>query len=499
MAAAAGSSRALLVALSKGKDIGEVRPHINAESARARDPVYRTPPLCWALRHGASKDVVSALIDAHPDSVKEHTAHFGWLPLHYVERASAEVVQLLLQKHPEAAKVKDSKGKLPLHWAMEHTVSTAVIKHLVEAYPDGVLQEDNHGRTPYKLGQDYHDEEAVKVLVQAKPEIKGIEEAKEAASVEVEEPLPVALLFPGQGSQMVGMLSPATVKAIPGAEAMLQEANEILGWDMMKLCAEGPEDKLEDTLYCQPVMFMAGLVAVEKLKSQNREAVTRCMAVAGLSLGEYTAMVVAGVLPWQDGLKLVMKRAKAMQDAANMSVQGMCSCAGLDEVTVQNCCREAVNAKGGVCQIANYLFPKGFSISGSKETVEDFKTKAEEAKALQARMIKTSGAFHTQLMEPAKATLQEALNEVRGRMKKPRCKLIQNVTAQSFPDSEAPDKVADSLAIQVTSPVKWEQTCVLLAGMGIKEAYELGPNKQLKAMMKRTDQELWKRTVNIDV
>jgi len=298
---------------------------------------------------------------------------------------------------------------------------------------------------------------------------------------------------------MVGMLSPATVSAIAKAAEMLQEASEILGWDIMKLCAEGPEEKLEDTLHCQPVMYMAGLVAVEKLRKQNKEAVTRCKVVAGLSLGEYTAMVVAGVLPWQDGLRLVMKRARAMQDAANASPQGMCSCAGLDESTVQESCKEAEAKKGGVCQIANYLFPKGFSISGNKETVEEFKTIAEGKKALQARLIKTSGAFHTKLMDPAKAALTEALSEVRGRMQKPRCKLMQNVTGEEFPETSKPEGVADSLAVQVTSSVKWEQTCTRLAAMGIKEAYELGPNKQLKSMMKRTDQELWKSTTNVEV
>lgn len=137
---------------------------------------------------------------------------------------------------------------------------------------------------------------------------------------------------------------------------------------MLSLCLNGPEAQLEDTYYCQPVMLLAGLAAIEVLKQTKPEEVERCSAVAGLSLGEYTALVVAGVLSFEDGLRLVQRRADAMKRAAELKPQSMCSIAGLDKQVVQKLCEETVQKCGGdnICQIANHLFPPASRVPGIK-------------------------------------------------------------------------------------------------------------------------------------
>merc|ERR1719463_364105 len=140
---------------------------------------------------------------------------------------------------------------------------------------------------------------------------------------------PCGLLFPGQGSQYVGMLK--TVKDLPKVKEMLEKAKEILGWDVLDLCLNGPEEKLAETKYCQPAMFIGGLAGKEKLRAEKSDCADKPMYVAGLSLGEYTALCAAGVLSFEDGLKLVKLRGEAMQEAAEVGKQGMISIVGIEE------------------------------------------------------------------------------------------------------------------------------------------------------------------------
>merc|ERR1711988_1198372 len=183
--------------------------------------------------------------------------------------------------------------------------------------------------------------------------------------------LPAALLFPGQGSQYVGMLKDCV--GMSAVKDMLTAAEKILGWDVKELCLKGPEDKLSETKYCQPAMFIAGLAAVEKMKESKRETVERPQAMAGLSLGEYTAICAAGVLEFEDALKLVKIRAEAMQSATELVPQCMCSVAGLDRPTLEKLCKQAKEqdkkTSDPQCQIANVLFPAGFTCAGTKTTV----------------------------------------------------------------------------------------------------------------------------------
>jgi len=315
-----------------------------------------------------------------------------------------------------------------------------------------------------------------------------------------EEPLPIALLFPGQGSQYVKMLS--GVKDMPTVKEMLAKANDILGYDIVKICLEGPEEKLEETRYCQPAMFLGGLAAVEKLRDDNEKAVSRCSVMAGLSLGEYTALCAAGVFSFEDGLKLVKLRGEAMQEAASAGEQGMLSVAGLDKAKLEPLCKKCKEQEGpnGVCQIANELFPNGFSVGGTKKAIEALKLEAEKAGALQAKVLKTSGAFHTPLMQPAQDKLSAALEEALPRMSSPKHTIWMNASAEPMHPGCKPEEIVALLKKQLTNPVLWEQSMkkVIKEG-GITEFYEVGPMKQVKAMMKRIDLGAWKKTTSVEV
>lgn len=320
-----------------------------------------------------------------------------------------------------------------------------------------------------------------------------------AIKSEAEPTVPVGLLFPGQGSQHVKMLS--LVKDIPAVKEMLDKSKEILGWDLLDLCLNGPEDKLEQTKYCQPAMFVGGLAACEKLRMTNKEAVERCQAVAGLSLGEYTALTAAGVFSFETGLKLVKLRGEAMEEAAAGGGQAMLSVAGLEQPKLESLCAEACKKEGSgaVCQIANVLFPKGFSCAGTKKAVEELKTLAEANGALQARLLKTSGAFHTPLMKPAQMKLEAALQEALPNMKPPKTTVYMNVNAKALAPGTDPKEIIPLLKDQLTNSVLWEPTVKLMIKDNIKTFYEVGPMKQLKAMMKRIDPQMWNETTNIEV
>jgi [acyl-carrier-protein] S-malonyltransferase len=311
--------------------------------------------------------------------------------------------------------------------------------------------------------------------------------------------LPVGLLFPGQGSQYVGMLS--SCKDMPEVKAMLDKANDVLGYDILQVCLEGPDEKLAETRFCQPAMFIAGLAALEKLRTEREEAATNFQVAAGLSLGEYTALCAAGVFSFEDGLRLVQLRGQAMQAAASASKQAMLSVAGLEKGKLADLCKEAAKKEGGqaVCQIANELFPKGFSCAGTEAAIHTLEALAKENGALQARLLKTSGGFHTSLMAPAQAELGKALDEVLPKMKPPRQTVFMNVTGRPVAPGTAPAEIITLLKEQLTGSVLWEPSVRAMIQSGVSEFYECGPMKQLKAMMKRIDAKAFNATQLVEV
>jgi [acyl-carrier-protein] S-malonyltransferase len=288
----------------------------------------------------------------------------------------------------------------------------------------------------------------------------------------------VAFLFPGQGAQTVGM--GATVcSQVPAARALFDRANEVLGYDLYKLCVEGPAEKLDSTVYSQPALFVCGLAALEQLKQNSPELVERCSATAGLSLGEYTALVFAGVMDFETGLRVVQERGRAMQDAADATSSGMVSVLGMERDQVQNLVDEARSDQ--TLEIANLLCPGNIVCSGETAACERLVTLATAAGAMKVIPLAVAGAFHTSLMQSAVERLRAALANVP--LKAPRIPVISNVDARPHSD---PNEIRELLIQQVCSQVRWEDSMrYLLDQEGITHFYELGPGRVLCGLLKR--------------
>merc|ERR1712187_224153 len=309
-------------------------------------------------------------------------------------------------------------------------------------------------------------------------------------------PLPVCLTFPGQGSQYVGMLKEA--KDVPAVSEMLAKAKTILNYDILEIMLTGPAEKMGETKFCQPAMYVAGLAALEMLRASDPSKVSRCQAMAGLSLGEYAALTAAGVFDFSTGLELVKLRAEAMDFQTSKSQQAMLTVAGLEKALVEKLCKEC-STKGESCQIANCLFPKGYAVGGSSEAVKMMEKKAIDAGALQAKLLPTSGAFHTPLMKDVKEEVTKKLDKVKGSMNPPKCCVYMNSTGKTITSSTSVDEIVKLIGEQIVSQVMWEQSMQMAIRDGISEFYELGPSKQLKAMMKRIDPKIAEKMVNISV
>lgn len=291
-----------------------------------------------------------------------------------------------------------------------------------------------------------------------------------------------AFLFPGQGAQSVGMGSEA--HKLAAAAALFEKSKEVLGYDLLDICVNGPKEKLDSTAISQPAIYVASLAAVEALRSQEGgQAILDSVDVAaGLSLGEYTALAFAGALSFEDGLKLVKLRGEAMQAAADAAPSAMVSVIGLDSAKVQELC-DAANAdvsEDERVQIANYLCPGNYAVSGGVRGCEAVEAKAKSFKARMTVRLAVAGAFHTRYMAPAVEELEKALSATD--IKQPRIPVISNVDVKPHSD---PGTIKQILARQVTSPVQWEATMTALFDRGLQNCYELGPGKVIAGIVKR--------------
>lgn len=428
--------------------------------------------------------------------------HTNMNALHMAAIAGQQAcVKLLLQAkadpHVRAVTLdgKDPKeGKLASDYAAKfgHASLATLLQQEEKAHPLG-------NYVPRGIGNNrklYRDED---IEPEDEPTAAEAPVAADEPVVPTGPPVPAALLFPGQGSQYVKMLD--GVKNNPEVKDLLARAKEVLGYDLLELCLNGPEEKLAETRYCQPALFVGGLAGMAKLREQRAEAVDRPQCVAGLSLGEYTALCAAGVLTFEDGLRLVKLRGEAMQVAAEASAQAMISIAGLDGKVLEALCKEAASKAGNgeVCQVANSLFPKGYACAGTQKAVDCLKGLAEKKGALQAKLLKTSGGFHTSLMQPAATELQAAIDEVLPRMRPPRCTVYPNVTAEPIAPGTDPSEFVGLLGQQLVSPVLWCDSMKKMISDGVQDFYECGPQKQLKAMMKRIDNKVANKTVSMEV
>lgn len=297
----------------------------------------------------------------------------------------------------------------------------------------------------------------------------------------------VAFLFPGQGAQHVGM-GKSIVEKNPAAKALFDQAAEILGYDLAQICFEGPAEKLDTTEISQPAIYVTSLACLELLKAEQPDLVASCQMTAGLSLGEYTALVFAGAMSFADGLRVVQKRGQAMQAAADATPSGMVSILLLDREKVLELCRQASDA--GSIQIANNLCPGNIVVSGAKAACEKIAALAPDAGG-RAIPLTVAGAFHTDIMKPADQQLAQALANVE--IRPPRIPVVSNVDAQPHSD---PAEIRQILVQQVLNPVLWEDSMRLLISKGIDKMYEIGPGKVLKGLMKRIDRKLDIETIN---
>ena len=289
----------------------------------------------------------------------------------------------------------------------------------------------------------------------------------------------IALFFPGQGAQSVGM-GRELVEASPKARQRFDEAGQILGYDLARLCFEGPAEQLDSTVHSQPALFVTSLAALDVLEAKSPDVVATCAAAAGLSLGEYTALAFAGVLDFEMGLRIVHERGKAMQEAADKTPSGMVSILGFDRDRVEQLCREA--ADGEVLQIANLLCPGNIAVSGTKAACQRVAKQAEAAGAMKVVPLAVAGAFHTPIMQPAVARLVAALKDVP--LKPPRISVISNVDARPH---QNPEEIRELLPRQIVSPVLWEESVRYLLAQGFNEFYEVGPGRVLRGLLKRID------------
>jgi [acyl-carrier-protein] S-malonyltransferase len=272
-------------------------------------------------------------------------------------------------------------------------------------------------------------------------------------------------------------------ESLPAARQLYDRAQELLGYDLAKLCFEGPADVLDSTIYSQPALFVTSLAALESLRAQSPEVVLSCEAAAGLSLGEYTAMVFAGVMDFDEGLMMVQKRGAAMQEAADATPSGMVTILGMERVQVEALCEQA--RQGETLQIANLLCADMLVVSGTNGACLRAAELAPKMGAMKAVPLAVAGAFHTEIMRPADERCAEALAQVP--MQAPKIPVIFNVDARPHAD---PEEIRGLMVRQIINPVRWEESMRYLLDQGFDQFYEVGPGRVLRGLLRRINRKV---------
>lgn len=280
-----------------------------------------------------------------------------------------------------------------------------------------------------------------------------------------------ALVFPGQGSQFVGM-GLDLYDSRKEIKDLMESANDILGFDILSTMFKGTDEDLKKTKVTQPAIFIHSIAAVKAVDALGAQM------IAGHSLGEFSALVANGVLSFEDGLRLVSKRALAMQAACDANPSSMAAILGLDDDKVEEICASVE----GIVVPANYNCPGQLVISGETQAVEEAMAKLKEAGAKRALLLPVNGAFHSPLMQPAQEELAEAINTTK--FNKPIIPVYQNITTTAVSD---PEEIKQNLIKQLTGPVKWTQSVRNMIKDGATNFVEVGPGKTLQGLIKKID------------
>ncbi|MDR9419204.1 ACP S-malonyltransferase [Gracilimonas sp.] len=282
-----------------------------------------------------------------------------------------------------------------------------------------------------------------------------------------------AYLFPGQGSQFVGM-GKELYDSNPDAAAYFDKANDLLGFDLKEIMFEGPEEKLKQTEFTQPAIFLHSVALFKTLDATPD-------MVAGHSLGEFSALVACGAISFEDALKIVRRRGELMQQAGTDNPGTMAAIIGMDDEAVEKVCAKATEQTGKEVIAANYNCPGQLVISGYKEAVEKAVEIAKDNGARLAKLLPVSGAFHSTLMQPAFDGLKAQLEELE--ISEPGCPIYSNYNAEPTTD---PDEIRLNLLNQLLNPVRWTQTLYNMHNDGVEDFVEIGPGKVLQGLVKRT-------------
>lgn len=282
-----------------------------------------------------------------------------------------------------------------------------------------------------------------------------------------------AYVFPGQGAQFPGMGKDLYEKSAV-IKGLFDQANQILGFDIKKIMFEGTADDLKQTRVTQPAVFLHSVALAQTIETFEP------IAVAGHSLGEFSALVAANALSFGDGMLLVSKRAEAMQEACEITPSTMAAILGLADEIVEDVCASI----DGIVVPANYNCPGQLVISGEVSAVEEACEKLKEAGAKRALILPVGGAFHSPLMEPAREKLQKAIEDVR--FLEPICPIFQNVTTTAVRN---PEEIKQNLIKQLTAPVKWTQSIQNMWSEGITSYMEIGPGNTLQGLIRKINRE----------